>query len=130
MSRVSGGDIDGYFAALKSGYRQSKCVAELLLRRARKKGLLVNVFRCGMIVGESGVSGELSRATRKGGVANESDWVSRLLCGIVHMRSYPLCKGTQHSPFRAPTASTLTSICFSSAIGRGGVQLHTGGLRC
>lgn len=92
MRRVSGGDVDKYISDLKSGYRQTKCVAELLVRRARKLGLRVNVFRCGMIVGETGKLASPER-TRQGGVANESDWVSRLLGGIAHMRSYPACKG-------------------------------------
>jgi thioester reductase-like protein len=94
MRRMSEGDMDGYLAALKSGYRQTKCVAELLLRRARKLGLEVNVFRCGMIVGEAQQLQGSSDQPRSGGVANESDWVSRMLCGIAHMRSYPTCKGT------------------------------------
>ncbi len=89
MRRTSGGDVGAYLAALRSGYRQTKCVAELLLRRARKRGLPVNVFRCGMIVGEA------APHCAGGGVANESDWVGRLLCGIVHMRSYPTCRGVE-----------------------------------
>lgn len=90
MLRAGGGKIDNYLTALKSGYRQSKCVAELLVHKARKMGLPVNVFRCGMIAGESSLS--LS-PVRPGRVANDSDWVSRLLCGVVHMRSYPFCSG-------------------------------------
>lgn len=121
MRRTSGGgggDVGAYLAALRSGYRQTKCVAELLLRRGRKRGLPVNVFRCGMIVGEA------APHCARGGVANESDWVGRLLCGIVHMRSYPACRGVEFNFVPVDSAAAAIVKIAKHTAGQPGGTFH------
>jgi len=61
-----------------SGYAQSKWLAEMLVQIAMLKGLPVVVYRPGTISGHS-----------KTGVSNKSDFINRLLCGMVQTGHYP-----------------------------------------
>ncbi|KAH7869096.1 uncharacterized protein C8R40DRAFT_1177062 [Lentinula edodes] len=71
-------DLETARRGLKTGYGQSKWVAEKLLFEAGKRGLSGYIIRPGYVVGES-----------KGGVTNTDDFVWRMVKGCVQLGSVP-----------------------------------------
>jgi len=68
----------GKILRFENGYVQSKWRAECLVGIARRRGLQVNIYRTGVIAGNSIT-----------GIGNESDLFSRLLMGCYQMGAYP-----------------------------------------
>ncbi|KIK70236.1 hypothetical protein GYMLUDRAFT_34725 [Collybiopsis luxurians FD-317 M1] len=71
-------DLETARRGLKTGYGQSKWVAEKLLFEAGKRGLSGYILRPGYVVGES-----------SGGVTNTDDFVWRMVKGCVQLGSVP-----------------------------------------
>ncbi|KAJ4468852.1 aminoadipate-semialdehyde dehydrogenase [Lentinula aciculospora] len=71
-------DLETARRGLKTGYGQSKWVAEKLLFEAGKRGLSGYIIRPGYVVGES-----------NGGVTNTDDFVWRMVKGCVQLGSVP-----------------------------------------
>ena len=53
-------DLQGSKTNLRSGYGQTKWVAEQLIFRARKRGVPATIIRPGYIVGDSSTGGKIS----------------------------------------------------------------------
>ncbi len=64
---------------LDMGYSQSKWVSEQIIFEAQRRGLPVNLYRSGFILGDSTT-----------GVCNIKDFVARVICGCVELGRYPL----------------------------------------
>ncbi|CAG8432975.1 11036_t:CDS:10 [Diversispora eburnea] len=71
-------DLEGSRYELRTGYGQSKWVAEKLILEARKRGLPATIIRPGYIVGHS-----------KTGVTNTDDFIWRLIKGCVQLKLVP-----------------------------------------
>ncbi|KAJ1919408.1 large subunit of alpha-aminoadipate reductase [Mycoemilia scoparia] len=71
-------DLSGSEHGLRSGYGQSKWVAEKLLMEARKRGLPVTIVRPGYVVGDS-----------RSGVTNTDDFIWRLVKGCMQLGQTP-----------------------------------------
>ncbi|RHZ74178.1 hypothetical protein Glove_227g80 [Diversispora epigaea] len=71
-------DLEGSRYELRTGYGQSKWVAEKLILEARKRGLPTTIIRPGYIVGHS-----------KTGVTNTDDFIWRLIKGCVQLKLVP-----------------------------------------
>ncbi|MBZ8182539.1 thioester reductase domain-containing protein [Oscillatoria salina] len=71
-------------ATLKGGYKQSKCVAEELIRIAQKRGLPASIYRPVRILGDSqtGING------------NFNDFLCSFLKGCIQLGKYPKLTGT------------------------------------
>ncbi|KAJ1674619.1 large subunit of alpha-aminoadipate reductase, partial [Spiromyces aspiralis] len=72
-------DLSGSERGLRSGYGQSKWVAERLLREARQRGFPVTIVRPGYVVGDS-----------KTGVTNTDDFIWRLVKGCIQLGQTPI----------------------------------------
>ncbi|HEI8868292.1 TPA: amino acid adenylation domain-containing protein [Serratia odorifera] len=74
-------DLKLYLEGMKydSGYSQSKWVAEQLIWEAKKRGILLSVYRPGFIMGNS-----------VNGMGNPKDFVSRLISGCIMIGAYPI----------------------------------------
>jgi len=71
-------EVYPYIHGLHLGYAQSKCVAESLVRQAGDRGLSVTIHRPSLIAG-----------SRVSGVSNLDDLLSRLIKGIILMKTAP-----------------------------------------
>ncbi|KAJ3092157.1 large subunit of alpha-aminoadipate reductase [Quaeritorhiza haematococci] len=71
-------DLEGARKGLRSGYGQSKWVAEKLVMRARDRGVPATIIRPGYIVGHS-----------KTGVGNTDDFLWRLVKGCIQLGEVP-----------------------------------------
>ncbi|MEC4983958.1 MAG: thioester reductase domain-containing protein [Oscillatoria sp. PMC 1068.18] len=71
-------------ATLKGGYKQSKCVAEELIRIAQQRGLPASIYRPVRILGDSqtGING------------NFNDFLCSFLKGCIQLGKYPQLAGT------------------------------------
>ena len=69
---------DESVVGLKSGYAQSKWVAERLMTAANDCGVQVNIYRLGLIISDS-----------RSGACNEHDLYSLLFGGMMKMKCYP-----------------------------------------
>ncbi|KAI8870826.1 large subunit of L-aminoadipate-semialdehyde dehydrogenase [Ramicandelaber brevisporus] len=77
-------DLNGSRTGLRSGYGQTKWVAEQLIMYAtQQRGLLASVIRPGYILGDS-----------QTGVANSDDFILRLVKGCIQLRSAPIIHNT------------------------------------
>lgn len=63
---------------LFGGYAQSKWVAEKLLIKARKRGIPINIYRPGLVTGQSNT-----------GYCNLDDFICRFIKGCLQLRSFP-----------------------------------------
>jgi thioester reductase-like protein len=70
------------------------------------------------------IVGEAAPHCARGGVANESDWVGRLLCGIVHMRSYPACRGVEFNFVPVDSAAAAIVKIAKHTAGQPGGTFH------
>ena len=77
--RVSEADTPVLDPGVKSGYVQTKWVAERLVLSARERGLPAAIYRPGRITGHS----------RTGATSNAKDLLNRLLKGCILLGSYP-----------------------------------------
>ncbi|KAI8843067.1 hypothetical protein BC829DRAFT_425943 [Chytridium lagenaria] len=73
-----GDDLEGSRKGLRSGYGQSKWVAERLVVRARERGVPGTIVRPGYIVGDS-----------ESGVGNTDDFLWRLVKGCIQLGKVP-----------------------------------------
>ncbi|KAJ3101684.1 large subunit of alpha-aminoadipate reductase, partial [Physocladia obscura] len=71
-------DLEGSRKGLRSGYGQTKWVAEKLVMRARERGVPATIIRPGYIVGDS-----------KTGVNNTDDFIWRLVKGCIQLGQVP-----------------------------------------
>ncbi|KAJ3399369.1 large subunit of alpha-aminoadipate reductase [Chytriomyces hyalinus] len=71
-------DLEGARKGLRSGYGQTKWVAEKLVMRARERGVPATIIRPGYIVGDS-----------KSGVNNTDDFLWRLVKGCIQLGQVP-----------------------------------------
>ncbi|KAJ3196901.1 large subunit of alpha-aminoadipate reductase [Irineochytrium annulatum] len=71
-------DLEGARRGLRSGYGQSKWVAEGLVMRARSRGVPATIIRPGYIVGDS-----------TSGVSNTDDFLWRLVKGCIQLGKVP-----------------------------------------
>jgi len=71
-------DLEGARTGLKTGYGQSKWVAEKLLMEAGKRGCKINIVRPGYVVGDS-----------TSAVTNTDDFIWRLVKGCVQLGLVP-----------------------------------------
>ncbi len=71
--------VDAGETYVKLGYSQSKWVAEKMMENARAKGLPINIYRAGYIMGHS-----------ETGVSNTTDHIARYIAGCVEMGSAPI----------------------------------------
>ncbi|PKY43091.1 large subunit of L-aminoadipate-semialdehyde dehydrogenase [Rhizophagus irregularis] len=76
-------DLEGSRRGLRSGYGQSKWVAEKLIMEASKRGMPATIIRPGYIVGHS-----------KTGVTNTDDFIWRLIKGCVQLGLVPTIHNT------------------------------------
>lgn len=76
---VAEGEAPHSAQGLHGGYKQSKWVAEGLIRQARQRGLSATIHRPGRIMGDSG-SGIMTR---------HGDLLTNLLQGCLHLGLYP-----------------------------------------
>lgn len=67
----------------RTGYAQSKWVAERLVAQARSRGMQVNIYRLGNVTGHS-----------QTGVWNTTDFVTRSLKSFIQLGSMPVLDGT------------------------------------
>jgi thioester reductase-like protein len=67
------------------GYSQSKMVAELVLERAKKRGIPISIFRPELIHGHS-----------RTGYANNIEWISRFIIGVIRMGIAPITSAAIH----------------------------------
>lgn len=72
-------DLSGSQFGLKTGYAQSKWVAEKLLMELMNRGLPISIVRPGYIVGDS-----------QSGVTNTDDFIWRLVKGCIELSSVPI----------------------------------------
>lgn len=72
--------LDKHLDCLKydTGYSQSQWVAEKIIVRAQKRGLPINIYRPGFIMGDS-----------QRGIGNEKDFVARFLKGCIEIGVFP-----------------------------------------
>lgn len=63
---------------LRTGYEQSKWVAEKMVTAARSRGIPVNLYRSGRVTGHS-----------QSGICNQDDLVFLLIAGCIQLRSFP-----------------------------------------
>ncbi|CAG8494160.1 45_t:CDS:2, partial [Scutellospora calospora] len=96
-------DLEGSRFELKSGYGQSKWVAEKLIMEARKRGLSSCIVRPGYIVGDS-----------KTGVTNTDDFIWRLIKGCIQLHSIPTIHNTLNMCPVDYVAHCVTVISLSS----------------
>lgn len=71
--------VDSSERYVKLGYSQSKWVAEKMMENARDKGLPINIYRSGYIMGHS-----------ETGVSNTTDHIARYIAGCIEMGSAPI----------------------------------------
>ncbi|KAI9362960.1 hypothetical protein DFJ73DRAFT_811755 [Zopfochytrium polystomum] len=71
-------DLEGARRGLRSGYGQTKWVAERLVMRARSRGVPATIIRPGYIVGHS-----------KSGVGNTDDFLWRMVKGCIQLGKVP-----------------------------------------
>lgn len=71
-------DLQGSRTGLRSGYGQTKWVAEQLILRARSRGIPATIIRPGYIVGDSDL-----------GVTNTDDFIWRLIKGCIQLGLTP-----------------------------------------
>ncbi|KAI8591900.1 hypothetical protein BDZ88DRAFT_410051 [Geranomyces variabilis] len=71
-------DLDGSRTGLRSGYGQTKWVAEKLVMRARARGVPASIVRPGYVVGDA-----------KAGICNTDDFLWRMLKGCVQLGKVP-----------------------------------------
>lgn len=69
------------FLHFDMGYSQSKWVAEAILFQARDRGLALNIFRPGFIMGDS-----------ESGICNVDDFMARLVIACINHKGYPVLK--------------------------------------
>eukprot|EP01102_Stenamoeba_stenopodia_P008150 TRINITY_DN2316_c0_g1_i4.p1 TRINITY_DN2316_c0_g1~~TRINITY_DN2316_c0_g1_i4.p1 ORF type:complete len:1150 (+),score=238.13 TRINITY_DN2316_c0_g1_i4:315-3764(+) len=72
-------ELEPDLSSLATGYAQSKLVAELILLEAANRGVRSVIYRPTTLSGDSTT-----------GASNESDYVNRVLCGIVKIQKYCL----------------------------------------
>lgn len=77
-------DVVTVDVSLKGGYKQSKWVAEELVRQAKKRGLPATIHRLGRIWGDS----------KNGRMARFSDLLCNILQGCIHLRKFPAAETT------------------------------------
>ncbi|KAJ3995925.1 aminoadipate-semialdehyde dehydrogenase [Lentinula boryana] len=102
---------------LKTGYGQSKWVAEKLLFEAGKRGLSGYIIRPGYVVGES-----------KGGVTNTDDFVWRMVKGCVQLGSVPdMSNGVNMVPVDRVAMCCVKAVTVSPASLNASKEKHPGG---
>jgi L-aminoadipate-semialdehyde dehydrogenase len=88
-------DLEGARDTLKTGYGQTKWVAEKLLFEAGRRGMKGYIMRPGYIVGESQSAGSFRARCSKGAllsaytVTNTDDFIWRLVKGCIQLRLVP-----------------------------------------
>ncbi|KAF0374315.1 L-aminoadipate-semialdehyde dehydrogenase [Gigaspora margarita] len=103
-------DLEGSRFELKSGYGQSKWVAEKLTMEAKKRGLNACIVRPGYIVGDS-----------KTGVTNTDDFIWRLIKGCIQLKLIPTIHNTLNMCPVDYVAHCITVISLSSVASDRGV---------
>jgi len=78
-------DIPALDASMKGGYKQTKWVAETLMRAAQQRGLPTTIYRPGRIWGDS----------RHVTMENFSDLLLNLIQGGIHLGAYPKLDNVQ-----------------------------------
>jgi thioester reductase-like protein len=81
------------------GYSQSKMVAELVLGRARGRGMPISIFRPELIHGHS-----------RTGYANNIEWISRFIIGVIQMGVAPITDAKVHLASVDFVASTIVDL--------------------
>jgi len=71
--------LDASESYVRLGYSQSKWVAEKMMGNARAKGLPINIYRSGYIMGHA-----------ETGVSNTTDHIARYIAGCIEMGSAPI----------------------------------------
>ncbi|KAI9372462.1 hypothetical protein BJX61DRAFT_552878 [Aspergillus egyptiacus] len=94
------------------GYAQSQWVAEEMLRRLRRRGVPVAVYRTGFITGHSVT-----------GACNAEDFFSRLMRACVAMACYPVLPG-QRKEFVTVDAVARGMVDIASSVGSLGHAFH------
>ncbi len=97
---------------LDMGYSQSKWVAEALLEQARARGLPVNIYRPGFILGDS-----------QTGTCNIDDFVARLISGCAELKRFPLLPD-QRKEFVAVDFASAALVEISTHEDRIGQRFH------
>lgn len=101
-------DLPEPAASLEDGYAQTKAVAENLVRRARALGINSNIYRMGMIVGDTTT-----------GAANMNDYTSSFIKGCIQAEAWPAWRINLHF---VPADRAATALI---ALSRHGAANHT-----
>lgn len=80
------------------GYSQSKWVAEKMMENARSKGLPINIYRSGYIMGHS-----------ETGVSNTTDHIARYIAGCIEMGCAPIL---EECASLAPVDQLSRALCY------------------
>ncbi|OZJ06152.1 hypothetical protein BZG36_01041 [Bifiguratus adelaidae] len=103
-------DLEGARTGLRSGYGQSKWVAEKLIMEARSRGLPATIVRPGYILGDS-----------RTGVTNTDDFIWRLVKGCTQLGSIPFINNAVNICAVDYVAGCVTSVALTPESSKLGV---------